>query len=46
MALQSSPEHQSDSRAGKNAMWVIGGLTAILVVALAAVLVYYNQYYF
>jgi hypothetical protein len=45
MAMQSSPEHNSDARAGRNAIWVIGGLTVILVVALAAVLVYYFQYY-
>ena len=45
MALQSSPEHHSDARAGRNAVWVIGGLLLIIAVGLAAVLVYYFQYY-
>ena len=45
MALQSSPEHHSDARAAKNGLWVIGALTVILAIALAAVLVYYFQYY-
>jgi len=45
MALQSSPEHDSDERAGKNVVWVVGGLVLILAVAMVAVLVYYGQYY-
>jgi hypothetical protein len=45
MAMQSSPEHHSDARAGKNAVWVIAGLVVILAVALTAVLVFYYQYY-
>ena len=45
MALQSSPEHHSDARAGKNALWVIGGLSLILAIALLAVLFYYFSWY-
>jgi hypothetical protein len=45
MAMQSSPEHHSDARAGRNAVWVIGGLVVILAIAIAAVVVYYGQYY-
>lgn len=45
MAIQSSPEHQSDERAGKNAVWVIAALVLILAIAMVAVFVYYGQYY-
>jgi hypothetical protein len=45
MATQTPSEHRSDERAGKNAVWVIAALSAVLAILLIAVLAYYFSWY-
>jgi hypothetical protein len=45
MAMQTPSEHRADERAGKNALWVIVAVSAILAIAMIAVLAYYFSWY-
>jgi hypothetical protein len=45
MATQTPSEHRADERAGKNALWVIVGISAIMVIAMIAVVAFYYQWF-
>jgi hypothetical protein len=45
MATQTPSEHRADERAGKNALWVIVGISAIMVIAMIAVVAFYFQWF-
>jgi hypothetical protein len=42
MAMLDPTERKEDHAAGKISLWIIGGLSALLVVLMVLVIVYYN----